>query len=303
MNDVFCFAQLSDPHLSDLSSVRARQLLSKRLLGYLSWRRRRQHEHRGEVLQALAEDLRQLAPDHTVVTGDLTHISLPHEFVEARDWLESLGEGHDITAVPGNHDAYVRVNWDKGQGLWEAFMRGDNDNLGGPGLFPAVRRRGPLTFIGTSSAVPVGPLFAKGTLGNQQRQRLRDVLKSLQDDQSYRGLLIHHPPVPGQEKWRKRLTDAPELCELLQEYPVDLVLHGHRHRAQQLTIPGTQIPVFGIPSSSSAGILAPNPAEYNVYRFERSAKGWRVTVSARRYVGPGKPFIEHQLAEFDAALI
>ena len=37
----FRFAQISDPHLSDLSGVRWRQLASKRVLGYLSWGRGR----------------------------------------------------------------------------------------------------------------------------------------------------------------------------------------------------------------------------------------------------------------------
>ena len=51
-SSAFSFAQLSDPHLTSLEQVRWRQLLNKRLFGYLSWRRKRRHEHRSEVLDA-----------------------------------------------------------------------------------------------------------------------------------------------------------------------------------------------------------------------------------------------------------
>ena len=71
------FAQLSDPHLTSLQRVRWRQLMNKRVLGYLSWHRKRRAEHRGEVLDALLCDLRQTQPEHIVITGDLTHIGLP----------------------------------------------------------------------------------------------------------------------------------------------------------------------------------------------------------------------------------
>ena len=57
--------------------VRAADLFNKRALGYLSWRRKRRFEHRREVLEALQRDLRTVALDQLLVTGDLTHIGLP----------------------------------------------------------------------------------------------------------------------------------------------------------------------------------------------------------------------------------
>ena len=63
------FAQISDPHLSSLEDVKPGQLLSKRLLGYLSWRRRRRFEHRREVLDALRSDLREHQLDQLLISG------------------------------------------------------------------------------------------------------------------------------------------------------------------------------------------------------------------------------------------
>src|SRR5205085_6150088 len=137
----------------------------------------------------IVDDLKASAPDHIALTGDLVNISLAAEFPPARAWLEALGSAHDVTLVPGNHDAYVR----KADGLseihWGAYMRGDG---GEPG-FPFVRRRGPLALIGLSSALPTGPFMATGCLGSEQLGRLEALLDELGQDDLFRVVLVHHP--------------------------------------------------------------------------------------------------------------
>src|SRR3546814_219473 len=110
---MFKLAHISDPHLGPLPPVRVAELLNIRFFGWLSWGRRRRALHRPEVLAALAADLAVLAPDHLVVTGDLTNIALPGEFVQVGRWLEGLGAPEGVTVVPGNHDAYVAVPWER----------------------------------------------------------------------------------------------------------------------------------------------------------------------------------------------
>ena len=90
-----------------MDGVRLRELLNKRALGYLSWRRKRRFEHRREVLDALQRDLNLEQVDQLLVTGDLTHIGLPSEFEQARDWLRQLGDASKVALVPGNHDSCV----------------------------------------------------------------------------------------------------------------------------------------------------------------------------------------------------
>lgn len=303
MQTPFRFAQLSDPHLSDLASVRWRQLASKRLLGYLSWRRRRRHEHRIEMLDALRSDLRAVAPDHTVVTGDLTHIALPSEFREARDWLRSIGTPDRVTVVPGNHDCYVATPWVGSLGLWSEYMRSDDAHadIDPEVLFPSLRVRGPVAFIGLSSAVPSWPLLAIGRLGSAQLDRLRTILDSLRNSGLLRVLLLHHPPVPGEEKWRKRLVDAAKLGQLLGEHRVDMVLHGHRHRAIQsaMRIPGCEVPVFGIPSASAAGKISNYPSEYNLYEVRSGESSWNMEVRARSYDAQNSGFRERIVTRFE----
>lgn len=299
----FRFAHLSDPHLTDPSGASTRELAGKRALGYLSWLRRRRHEHRREFLDGLARDLHARSPAHTVVTGDLTHISLAREFMEARDWLSSIGSADRVTVVPGNHDAYVDMPWESSLGLWAAYMHTDAARLSCAAPFPILRVRGPVAFIGLNSAVPTPALFATGEVGESQMRRLENTLTSLDDSGLLRVLLIHHPPVPGTEKWRKRLIDAPALCRLLERTPVDLVLHGHQHRPGHalVRITGREIPVFGIPSASAAGLHCAHASTYNEYDVRPHAEGFSVDVKARRWQQDSEAYIEEPIASLDIA--
>ena len=150
------FAHLSDPHLTSLESALPRQLLNKRLLGYISWRRKRRAEHQPTVLRALQKDLEYPASSHLVITGDLTHIGLPQEFEQAAQWLRELGKPADIVLVPGNHDACVKMPWTDGLGRWQPYMESDRA-VAGTEIFPSFRERAGIAFIGLSSACPTPP--------------------------------------------------------------------------------------------------------------------------------------------------
>ena len=78
MKDSLLFAQLSDPHLTTLEHVAWHDLINKRVLGYLSWRRRRRNEHRSEVLDALQQDLRRadIEPFAWVINQSLTPLDV-----------------------------------------------------------------------------------------------------------------------------------------------------------------------------------------------------------------------------------
>jgi 3',5'-cyclic AMP phosphodiesterase CpdA len=285
-----CFAHLSDPHLTTLQRVRWQQLMNKRMLGYLSWQRKRRAEHRGEVLDALLADLRQTRPDHIVVTGDLTHIGLPDEFRQARLWLDRLGAADRVTVVPGNHDAYVRTPWASTFSLWQPYMQSDPELAQSTGcsdedLFPSLRVRNGVALIGLSSASASAPFLATGSLGPQQRQRLSLLLRQAGRQGLFRVVLLHHPPRVEDEKWRKRLIDGKALCAILQCEGAELVLHGHSHRTVEAGIPYGEgmIPVFGIPSASAIGHREGRRAQYYLYKVRREGEDWSVRVNIRGY--------------------
>lgn len=290
--DGFTLAHVSDLHLSSLLGVRAGALLGKRALGYLSWRLRRRHEHRAEVLDALRTDLQGLRPDHIAVTGDLTHLGLPHEFAEAARWLQALGGPTDVTVIPGNHDAYAKEPWGDTFACWAPYMAGDGadggahaQRPGGMAFFPCLRRRGDVVLISLSSAVPTAPLLATGRLGARQLGRLEALLGELRDAGLFRVVLVHHPPAAHTVGWRKSLTDAAALRDVLARQGADLVLHGHAHitAAAYLGAAGGGTLAIGAPSTSLLHHEVDRYARYHVYRIAREPIGWRLRVAVRAY--------------------
>jgi len=281
------FAQLSDPHLSSLEQVRARDLFNKRALGYLSWRRKRRFEHRPEVLQALQRNLELPKLDQLLITGDLTHIGLPSEFREASDWLQQLGDARQIALVPGNHDSCVRADWQQTYALWQDYMASDGSagQDDGEQLFPSLRVRGQLAFIGLSTACPKPPLMATGTTDAEQLSRLPELLTRCAQQGLFRVLYLHHSPLPGVEKWRKRLTNASAVHDIIAQCGAELVLHGHGHRAQyhEMTTRDGMVPVIAVPSASALGLHGADTARYNRYSVERDNDGWQLGIDARCY--------------------
>lgn len=285
----FVLAHLSDPHLGPLPQPRLRDLAGKRAIGYLNWHRKRHMVHRRDVLADLVADMQAQRPDHIAITGDLVNIALPPEFVAARTWLDSVGPPHDVSLVPGNHDAYVHGARNHFPSLWADYLRGDDATPGSAAVFPYVRRRGPLALIGVSTAVPSAPFMATGRLGHDQRNALARLLPQLADEKLFRVLLIHHPPLTSPGRWAARLRDSRELLEMIARHGVELVLHGHDHRHATVWLDGPRgrIPAVGVPSASAATQGHNHPAAYNLFTVSGHADEWRCDHRVRGFAGHG----------------
>lgn len=304
---MFVLAHLSDPHLGPLPRPRLTELAGKRALGFLNWQRRRQAQHRGEVLEALVADLKSFGPDHIAVTGDLVNISLDAEFAPASAWLGALGSAKDVTVVPGNHDAYVRTAAAHSARHWGAFMRDAAEASEGKEIsYPFVRRRGAVALIGLSSAVPTLPFMATGRLGQDQLTRLSEILRDLGREGLFRVVLIHHPPVSARGKRFKRLLDANAFRQVLVQHGAELVLHGHDHVPSLVWLKGMQarIPVFGVPSASCPAGQGHAAAAYNLYRIDGAPGAWRCEAIARGFRSERGGIVElarNGVIEFQAA--
>lgn len=295
---MFTIAHLSDPHLAPVPVPMPWQVLNKRFTSYIAWLHKNRQVHRPELLAAIVKDM-SFAPDHIVVTGDITNIATPAEFEASRRWLESLGDAADVTVIPGNHDACVTVSWEKSLKSWEPFMA----DGGAPAAFPFVRRRGDVAFIGLSSAVPM-PITgtpAAGRVGAEQLARLKEVLVKLGREGLFRVVLIHHAPHEGLSI-RKALLDQPEFAEVLKQAGAELVLHGHLHQSDfvELASPEGAIPVFGVPSASALPVKERPPARYNIYRLTGEPGDWRLGVEVREILPDASGLRTEQ--SFDLAL-
>jgi 3',5'-cyclic AMP phosphodiesterase CpdA len=282
---MFTLAHLSDPHLAPLPEPSWQDLIGKRITGYINWRRKRQFVHDPAVLEALVDDLKRQAPDHIAATGDLVNIALADEFPRARDWLQHLGSTRDVSLVPGNHDMYVSEAGLYASRQWGAYMADD----AGAGGFPYVRRRGKVALIGVSSGVPTAPFLATGWVGTKQLAELAAVLNTLKDEDAFRVVMIHHPPVTKAPR-HKRLLDADIFRRVIAMHGADLVLHGHdhRHMVNWLRGPnGTRVPAVGVPSASARPGADKDAAAYNLYAIGGERGAWRVEMISRGVTADG----------------
>ena len=276
----FTLAHLSDPHLAPLPRPRLAELAGKRALGYLNWTRNRYKYHRRDILDLLVSGLHTQMPDQIAVTGDLVNFALESEFPLAQAWLKTVGPPDKVTAIPGNHDAYVRSTRLRFAESFAAYFGGDAPQEG-PATFPSLRRRGPLALISLSSAVPSGPFMATGRLGSAQLAALEQLLQSIAHEQLFRVLLVHHPLRSANRM--KRLTDAKDLIALLARHGVELILHGHDHVHSTIWIDGPErkIPTVGVPSASSIAHGHYPAAAYNIFAISRAGNHWRCDMTVR----------------------
>lgn len=285
---MFSFAHISDLHISPMPNITVKNLMNKRILGYLSWQYKRKHSHKMQVLEALREDIISHNLDHVCITGDLTNIALPREFVTAANWLKELGDVRNISLIPGNHDAYVKAGETLIHDHFAPWMQSDDGHTG----FPFLHIRDKIAFIGLSSAVATFPFIASGKLGKKQIQALKAMLARLDEKILLRVIMIHHPPQPFVLSWRKALIDLRDFNKILADYDATIILHGHMHRPRQGVVeyPNHTIPVFGAGSASSNGENGSYPAHYHIFYTKKTANEFVFDVKHRYYNPKDKIF-------------
>lgn len=276
--DIVHLAHLSDVHLPPPPRIAARDLINKRILSLMLWNARRRHVHLASLGDAVVADIASCKPDVIAVTGDLTNFGLPVEIESGARWLAGLPAPSVI--VPGNHDRMTNLPWADGLAQWAPWMAAS------PGQFPYVRRVGPVCLIGVNSAIASPPFMAYGRVGQRQGERLHAILSRTRG--SYRVVLIHHPPRAGLVKPRKSLLDSYKISGILQSAGAEMVLHGHSHDATMTTVPGTDIPLIGVASSSLRSSLPLRQAGWNDFSISPISKGWDVTLIRRQIDAEGR---------------
>jgi 3',5'-cyclic AMP phosphodiesterase CpdA len=276
----FLLAHLSDAHIGPLPRPHRRELLGKRITGYMNWQRGRSLTHNMDVLAAVVADIHAQRPDHIAMTGDILNIGLKAEFPFAAAWLDTLGPPDKVSFVPGNHDAYTRGSMPH---LASTFAKWTTSDATGASGFPYLRVRRGIALIGLSSGVPTAPFLASGRLGSKQRGHLDALLAALARENVPRVIMVHHPPNRGGGGAGRSLTDRREFEEIVSQHGAHLVIHGHNHRMTISYIERNKarIPVVGVQSASATGGTRMHRAGYNLFRIECEKDGVKITARAR----------------------
>ena len=273
---MFRLAHISDIHLGPLPPLSWRQLLNKRLTGYLNWKINRKHNLGDDTLKPLLAHMQDAKPDHIAITGDLVNLSLTQEFERVRIFLENLAPTQGLSIICGNHDAYVPGAFQKAVAIWKPYLTSDQAPQNTIDPFPYLRKRGDIAMIGCNSAEATLPFFATGYFRAQQARRLAELLQQTQA--MCRIVMIHHPPISGATKWHKRLIGLELFQDVIKQHGAELVLHGHTHLATHNEIAGPvqPVPVICVPAAGN-GTGGKHPSgRYNLFEIEKTATNWSI---------------------------
>lgn len=294
-------AHISDLHVLAMDALRPQHMFGKRLTGYANLKLKRTRHHTQERLDRVAAGLRDLAPDHLVVTGDLTNLALEAEFERVGFFLRGLGiDASRITVVPGNHDAYTQGSY-KSQYLpafLPEFLQADIQVAPHKRVlntFPFVRLLGSdVALLALCSAVPRLPFVAAGQIGAPQLSGVSELLAhpSLSGRKLF--VLVHHPlhmPEKGSKRWFESLRDAAALVGTLTPHAQFVVLHGHLHR--RMTHRTDAYVSYGATSASNEHHDGARDAAINVYDLaaDGSIDAWAQVWDASGQ--PARDTLEH----------
>jgi 3',5'-cyclic AMP phosphodiesterase CpdA len=198
--------------------------------------------------------------------------------------MRKLGDPHDVSFTPGNHDAYVRDALSPLERTFAPWTEGYR--------FPFSRERHGVAMIGLNSGVPTAPFLATGRLGRTQLDAFAGLLRETAARGLARVVLIHHPPMRGgRAPMLRGLDDARAFEAVVGEFGAELVLHGHTHRVMAHGLPSIAtrnalgfIPVIGAPSASAAAPDSAHRACYYLIRLDREGGLWRTSWRARGLV-------------------
>ena len=271
-----------------MPAFRLRDFTAKRAMGYVNWKRGREHLNDMSMLKRLVADMRGQEPDHIAMTGDVVNIGLPAEFATGAAWMHTLGSEQDVSFTPGNHDAYAHRSMPYLAAAFAPWMTSDEGEGRPSGSFPFLRVRDGVALIGLSSGVPTGPLMATGSMGKEQRQRFAQMLDETRRRGLARVVLIHHPPLLSGATAMRNMTDARDFEAIIAQHGAEVILHGHNHKRSVAHLKsdlaatvGGRIPVIGVPSASSTAKSARHRAAYHLVRLQREGGIWRISARVR----------------------
>ena len=183
--------------------------------------------HEPRLVDAVAARIDEEKPDLVVISGDFTQRARTEQFKEACEFLDRLREaGHDVLAVPGNHDVPLYDVFRRFLSPLTRYKRYIDDTL------CPVHELAGVTVVGINTARSF--TFSDGRINEEQMRFIRETFGRT-DSNALRVLVTHHPlfalPV-GETGEVKRAVGRNELAlDAAAESGVDMLLAGHHHTA------------------------------------------------------------------------
>ncbi|HEY0034555.1 MAG TPA: metallophosphoesterase [Devosia sp.] len=210
--------------------------------------------HHDPVLaKGFAADINALNADLVVASGDFTQVGTEEEFIQARQFLDSLTA--PVFAVPGNHDVPALNIWRRftnPYGLYRKYIADD--------LEPELEMGGAiLVGMRTARRARLEWNWGHGTISRGQLEDLEERFSQASPD-AVRIIVAHHPllfPTAPMLQKTKRVKRADEALAVFAQLGVRLVLSGHFHLSYVRKHESLAAAREGQPMGVSKSVVAP----------------------------------------------
>jgi 3',5'-cyclic AMP phosphodiesterase CpdA len=181
--------------------------------------------HDPVLVEAVERKIDEIAPELVVISGDFTQRARTEQFQEACRFLERLRDaGHEVLAVPGNHDVPLYDVLRRFLSPLTRYMRYIDDTLCPMQEIPGA------TVLGINTARSL--TFKDGRINEDQVRFIQETFER-SDPNSTRILVTHHPLFALQigESVTRAVGRSELALDAIGDAGVDMLLAGHNHDA------------------------------------------------------------------------
>jgi len=176
------------------------------------------------IAEIFLKQAAELAPDLTILSGDLSMRARREELIDAKQFVESLPTPYLL--IPGNHDV-PGLNHPLDR-FFSPFRR--YQSYFGKDLEPELKSPGiHIVSLNSTRAFGFHADWSEGILSSAQLTRMKNRFVNAERD--FRILVLHHPLLAPPGHRRSLVKPLPELLLAIAECEIDLVLCGHFHRS------------------------------------------------------------------------
>jgi 3',5'-cyclic AMP phosphodiesterase CpdA len=250
-----------------------------------------------ERLKALKDKIRKIQPGAIAVSGDLTQRCTNAEFIQARRYLDSLGEIAPCLAVPGNHDIRWLGTIARNLGVvglignkaheykYSRYKRHVSEDLCPALEVPGVVIAG----LNTAHGITRGSLTRRfrdlGVIGHVKDEDILHMKEAFEHaaPDAARIVMIHHNPVKGPISGRHGLANTDQALRAFASLGAELVLCGHDHQEAIHTVEPAPGLVISTAGTISNRLRPGRPSSFNV--VDTDDHSLRITTYAWRKTG------------------
>ena len=181
--------------------------------------------HDENLVEAVEQSIDALEPHLVVISGDFTQRARTEQFKEACRFLERLRDkGHEVLAVPGNHDVPLYDVLRRFLSPLTRYRRFIDETL-----CPFIELPG-IAVLGINTARSL--TFKDGRINAEQIAFIRETFARTASN-AVRILVTHHPlfAISVGETVERAIGGQELALDAIEEAGVDLLLAGHAHHA------------------------------------------------------------------------